>query len=259
MENLNIKPKLILLGAGPGDAELITVKGIKALAKADVVLYDALVNTELLNHTKKEAKRIFVGKRADSKVYSQEEINQMIVEYALNYGNVVRLKGGDPFVFGRGHEELTYAEAFNIEVEIIPGVSSSIAVPELQHIPLTKRGINESFWVITGTNSNGELSKDILKAAQSDATIVILMGMGKLKEIVEVFNNAGKSATPAAIIQNGSLPDEKIGIARVENILETAKQKNLGSPAIIVIGEVVSLHPDSEEILNDKLAISSYS
>jgi uroporphyrin-III C-methyltransferase len=100
-----------------------------------------------------------------------EEINQMIVEYSLTYGHIVRLKGGDPFVFGRGHEELTYAEAFDIEVEVIPGISSSIAVPELQKIPLTKRGINESFWVITGTTSNGELSKDIYKAAQTDATL----------------------------------------------------------------------------------------
>jgi len=259
MTQLEKKPKLTLVGAGPGDAELITLKGIKALAEADVVLYDALVNTELLKHTKKEAKRIFVGKRANTHAYTQEEINQMIVEYALTYGHVIRLKGGDPFVFGRGHEELTYAEAFNIEVEIIPGISSSIAIPELQKIPLTKRGINESFWVTTGTTSNGELSKDIYKAAQTDATVIILMGTGKLKEIVEVFINAGKSATPAAIIQNGSLPDEKIGISNVGNLLETAEKKNLSSPAVIVIGEVVALHPDAEEILNGESAIKSYS
>ena len=256
--NNKIKPKLTLVGAGPGDPELITLKGIKALSKADVVLYDALVNTELLNYTKKEAKRIFVGKRADSHAYTQEEINRMIVEYALTYGNVVRLKGGDPFVFGRGHEELTYAEAFNIDVEIIPGISSAIAVPELQKIPLTKRGTNESFWVITGTTSNGELSKDIYKAAQSDATVVILMGMSKLKEIVEVFINAGKSATPAAIIRNGSLPDEEIGIAEVGNLLEISETMKLSSPSVIVIGEVVALHPDAEKILKRE-KLESYS
>ena len=251
-------PKLTLVGAGPGDPELITLKGVKALSEADVILYDALVNTELLKYTKKNAKRIFVGKKAGFHVYSQEEINRMIVEYALTLGHVVRLKGGDPFVFGRGHEELEYAEAFNIEVEVIPGISSSIAVPELQHIPLTKRGINESFWVITGTTSNGKLSDDIYKAAQSDATIVILMGMKKLKEIIEIFIQAGKSGTPVAIIENGSLPDEKIGIAKIENIIKTANQKNLGSPAIIIIGEVVALHPEAEEIFKEKTVVKSY-
>jgi len=183
----------------------------------------------------------------------------MIVDYAFTYGNVVRLKGGDPFVFGRGHEELEYAETFNIEVEIVPGISSSIAVPGLQQIPLTKRGVNESFWVITGITSSGELSKDIYKAAQTDATIVILMGMGKLKEITDVFTDAGKSTVPVAVIQNGSLPGEKIGIARVENILETVREKKLRSPAVIVIGDVVALHPDAEEILNDKSVLKSYS
>jgi len=248
-----IMPKLTLVGAGPGDAELITVKGIKALSDADVILYDALVNTELLNCTKKEARRIFVGKRANSRVYSQDEINTMIVEYAFTLGHVVRLKGGDPFVFGRGHEELEYAESFNIKVEVIPGISSSYAVPELQHIPLTKRGINESFWVITGTTTNGELSKDIYKAAHTNAAIVILMGMQKLKEISEIFIEAGKSAVPAAIIQNGSLPDERIGIGTVEKLVEISQQKNLSSPAVIIIGEVVALHKKAEGIIKEEL------
>jgi uroporphyrin-III C-methyltransferase len=248
-----IIPKLTLVGGGPGDAELVTLKGIKALSEADVILYDALVNPELLKYTKKVAKRIFVGKRANSHAYTQEEINRLIVEYAFAYGHVVRLKGGDPFVFGRGHEELSYAESFNINVEVIPGVSSSYAVPELQHIPLTKRGINESFWVITGTTSDGELSKDIYKAAFTDATIVVLMGMQKLEEISKIFVEAGKSAIPAAIIQNGSMPDEKIGIGRVENLSEISRKKNLSSPAVIIIGEVVALHPQTEEMLNQEL------
>jgi uroporphyrin-III C-methyltransferase len=255
MENINnkIQPKLTLVGAGPGDAELITLKGIKALKEADVILYDALVNTELLQYTRKEAKRIFVGKKAGLHVYPQSEINKMIVEYALEFGHVVRLKGGDPFVFGRGHEELTYAKEFGIEIEIIPGISSSIAVPELQTIPLTSRGVSESFWVITATTSKGELSKDIYEAAKSNATVVILMGMNKLKEIAEVFINADKSETPAAIIQDGSLKGEKIGIARVKDIVKTAEQNNLSSPAVIVIGEVVSLHHNADGIFNEEL------
>lgn len=255
MENIRreISPKLTLVGAGPGDAELITLKGIKALSEADVILYDALVNTELLKYTQKKAKRVFVGKKAGLHVYSQEEINKMIVEYALTYGHVVRLKGGDPFVFGRGHEELTYAEAFNIEVEVIPGISSSIAVPELQAIPLTKRNVSESFWVITATTSKGELSKDIYEAAKSNATVVILMGMRKLKEIAEVFISSDRSETPAAIIQDGSLKEEKIGISKVRDIVKMAEENNLSSPAVIVIGEVVSLHPNSAGIFNEEL------
>lgn len=253
MENSDLKkiPKLTLVGAGPGDSELITLKGIKALAEADAILYDALVDTELLNYTKKEAKRVFVGKRAQSHVYAQEEINRLIVQYAFEYGHVVRLKGGDSFIFGRGHEELEYVQSFNIKVEIIPGVSSFYAVPELQHIPLTKRGISESFWVITGTTSNGEISDDISKAAQSEATIVILMGMQKLQEISEILVKSGKAELPAAIIQNGSMPGEKIGMGTVKNLAEISEKNNLGSPAVIVIGEVVSLHPEFAESCNE--------
>jgi uroporphyrin-III C-methyltransferase len=248
-----ILPKLTLLGAGPGDAELITVKGIKALSEADVILYDALVNTELLKYTRKKAKRIFVGKKAGLYVYTQEEINKMIVEYALTFGHVVRLKGGDPFVFGRGHEELTYAETFDIEVEIIPGISSSIAVPELQKIPLTKRGVSKSFWVITAMTSKGGLSKDIYEAAKSNATVVILMGMRKLKEIAQAFITADKSETPAAIIQEGSLKEEKIGTSKVKDIVRMAEENNLSSPAVIVIGEVVSLHQNSTGIFKEAI------
>lgn len=259
MENIKEKnsPKLTLVGAGPGDAELITLKGVKALSEADVILYDALVNTELLKYTQKTAKRVFVGKRAGFHVYTQEEINIMIVEYALTFGHVVRLKGGDPFIFGRGHEELTYAEAFNIEVEVIPGISSSTAIPALQGIPLTKRGVSESFWVTTATTSNGELSKDIYEAAKSNATVIILMGMKKIKEIAELFISEGKSETPVAIIQDGSLNEEKMGISQVKNIVQMAEENNLSSPAVIVIGEVVSLHRDSSKLINEDLVLKS--
>lgn len=246
LSDKNISPKLSLVGAGPGDPDLITIKAVKAIADADVILYDALINTELLKYASEKAKKIFVGKRAGKHIYSQEEINKLIIENAFAYGHVVRLKGGDPFVFGRGHEELEYAKSFNIPVEIIPGISSSIAIPELQTIPLTKRGITESFWVITGTTSNGELSNDIYKAAESDATIVILMGMKNLKEISEIFIKAGKGETPAAIIENGSLPNEKIILGKIDTIFNKAAKENISSPSVIVFGEVVSLHPDFE-------------
>lgn len=237
-----MKSKLTLVGAGPGDPDLISVKGIKSLVKADVILYDALVSEELLDYAPAKTKRIYVGKRAGNHSYTQTEINKLIVEYAFSYGHVVRLKGGDPFIFGRGSEEIQYAEAFGIETEIVPGISSSTGIPALQGISLTKRGVNESFWVITGTTSSGKISKDIFLAAQSSATVVILMGIKKLKEITKVFERFGKGETPVAIIQNGSLRNEKIALGTVDTIVEINNGEGIGSPAIIVIGEVVSMH-----------------
>ncbi|PCJ87847.1 MAG: uroporphyrinogen-III C-methyltransferase [Flavobacteriales bacterium] len=234
--------KLTLVGAGPGDPDLISVKGVKAIGAADVILYDALVDDDLLVYAKPSAKKIFVGKRAGKHSRSQTEINMLIVQYAFSHGHVVRIKGGDPFIFGRGHEEMEYAEAFGIEVKVVPGISSSTALPALQGIPLTKRGLNESFWVITGTTRSGELSKDIELAAQSTATIVILMGMRKLREIVSVFTGYDRSETPVVVIQNGSTSKEKIAIGTVDTIVEIAKKKKLSSPAIIVIGDVVGVH-----------------
>lgn len=237
------QPRLTLVGAGPGDIDLITLKAIKALQQADVVLYDALVNPELLQHAPADAPKLFVGKRAGAHSLKQEEINELIVESALAYGHVVRLKGGDPFVFGRGYEELAHADKYNIPTAVVPGISSAIAVPELQQIPLTIRGVNESFWVITGTTKSGDISADIHLAAQSSASVIILMGMGKLAQISEIFTAAGKADTPIAVIQNGSLPDEKIVFGNVHNIVERVETKGVGAPAIIIIGEVVSYHP----------------
>lgn len=236
-------PKLTLVGAGPGDEELITMKGIKALQQADVVLYDALVNPELLKHAPATAPKIFVGKRLGKHHLTQEEINNLIVDSAYSYGHVVRLKGGDSFVFGRGYEELAHADKYNIPTAVVPGISSSIAVPELQQIPLTIRGVNESFWVITGTTSAGEVSADVSLAAQSNSTVIILMGVSKLAQISEIFAAAGKADTPVAVIQNGSLPDEKIALGNVHNIVERVEAKQVGAPAVIVLGEVVNYHP----------------
>lgn len=208
-----------------------------------MVLYDALVNDELLAYAPADVPKVFVGKRAGQHSYKQSEINALLVQYAFSHGHVVRLKGGDSFVFGRGYEELAAADRYSIATAVVPGISSSIAVPELQQIPLTIRGVNESFWVITGTTSTGELSKDIPLAATSDASIIILMGVGKLQQIADVFTAAGKADTAVAVIQNGSLPDEKIAIGNIHNIVERVEAKGVGAPAIIIIGEVVSYHP----------------
>ena len=242
-----MKPKLTLVGAGPGDPELISLKGIKAIQSADVVLYDALVSTELLTYAPAHARIVYVGKRRGRCEFVQQDLNQLIVDYALNYGHVVRLKGGDSFVFGRGYEEITFAKEFGIETTVVPGISSSIAVPALAGIPLTCRGVSESFWVLTGTTKNHTLSKDIAKAAQSTATLVILMGMQHLSQIVQTLLEAGKADTPIAIIQNGSTSDEKIGLGTVRDIIEVTENEGLSNPAIIVIGDVVKLHPHFEK------------
>lgn len=234
-----ITPKITLVGAGPGDIELITLKGIHALKTADVVLYDALVNEEVLNYAPKEAVKIYVGKRNHHHAYTQEQINKLIVDMAYTHGHVVRLKGGDPFVFGRGQEELNYAHAFNIETSVVPGISSSISVPALAGIPVTHRGISESFWVITGTTKDNQLSQDVLLAAKTNATVVILMGLNKLKEIRDVFIQEGKNDTAIALIQDGSLPTQKIALGLMDTIIDIAQENDIKAPAVIVIGEVV--------------------
>jgi len=240
-----IKPKLTLVGAGPGDPDLITLKAIKALASADVILYDALANDVLLEHAREDSIKIFVGKRYGCHALSQDEINILIGEYAFSHGHVVRLKGGDPFVFGRAQEEIDFAGNLGIEVSIVPGISSAIAVPASQMIPLTSRGVAESFWVTTGTTRSGDISSDIKLAAQSTATVIILMAMSKLEQIMDIFGRAGKADTPVAIIQDGTTLNEKMVIGTVRDIHFRAAYAGIGNPAIIVVGEVVNINRNS--------------
>jgi len=202
------EPKLTVVGAGPGDVELITLKAIKALKNANVVLYDALVDVELLQYAT-NAEHIFVGKRRGCYSYQQEQINELIVSRAKSHGHIVRLKGGDPFVFGRGAEEMEYAAS------------------------------TESFWVITGTTKEHKLSTDVELAAKSNATVVILMGMSKLSQIVTLFKKEGKDETPIAIIQNGTRNNEKLGLGTITSIEKEVERQELANPAIIIIGEVV--------------------
>ncbi len=254
-----IQPKVTLVGAGPGDPDLLTLKGAKALAEANVVLYDALANEEILNHAPQKAIKIFVGKKIGNHAYTQDQINQLIVDNALTYGHVVRLKGGDPFVFGRGSEEIEFTQSFGIATVVVPGISSVVAVPASQGISVTKRGISESFWVITGTTSDRKLSDDVALAAQSSATVVILMGMSKLSQIVSLFQKESKGTIPVAIIQNGTTPKEKIGVGTIDSIQEVVAQNKLSSPAIIIIGEVVKESPQLkgfyEEFVNAEIKL----
>ena len=234
---------LSLVGAGPGDPELITLKAIRSIKQADVILYDALANEALLDYAHPDAIKRFVGKRFGCHALSQDEINMLILEYARSHERIVRLKGGDPFVFGRAQEEIEIARQAGIQVEIIPGVSSALAVPAMQMIPLTSRGMAESFWVTTGTTRSGDISNDIRLAAQSTATVIILMAMSKLEAIMDIFKGHNKARTPVAIIQNGTTKDEKWITGTVKDIAFKAEFAGITNPAIIVVGEVVQLHP----------------
>ena len=236
-----IKPKLTLVGAGPGDPDLISVKGIKAIADADVILYDDLACKELLSYAKRRTEKIYVGKRVGKHSHTQEAINELIVHFAGEKGHVVRLKGGDPFIFGRGYEEIEYARTKGVDCHVIPGISSAHAVPALQGIPLTSRGVSQSFWLVTATSKDGSLTRDVDLAAQSTATVVILMGTRKLAQICEAFSGYGKAETPVAIIQNGTLPNEKVVKGTVRTIEALAQDAKISSPAVIVIGETVRL------------------
>lgn len=233
------KPLLTLVGAGPGDPELITLKALKALEAADIVLFDALVSKEILEFIPASTPQISVGKRAGIHSHTQEEINTLIVESAFLYGHVVRLKGGDPFVFGRATEELEYAAGFGIPTRVVPGISSALAVPAAVSIPLTSRGVSESFWVVTGTTMKGGLSSDVALAAQSTATVIILMGLKKLAEITALFKSYGKSDLPVAVIQNGTLATQRHVVGTVSTITDLVKEEDLGSPGIIIAGDVV--------------------
>lgn len=239
MKTTTIQPKISIVGAGPGDPELLTIKAVRALNNADVVLYDALVNKEILKHVPFNVPRIYVGKRKNRHEYSQEQINQLLVSFAYTHGHVVRLKGGDPFVFGRGSEEIAYADSFNIETQYVPGISSSIGVPGLAGIPVTQRGVAESFWVITGTTRENKLSADVFSAARTNATVVILMGLSKISEIAAVFAGENKQDLPVAIIQNGSTGKENHIIGTIKTITDITPLELTEGPGVIVIGEVV--------------------
>lgn len=235
----NIQLKLSVVGAGIGDPELITLKAVKALQNAGAILYDALVNEALLDYAPPSAAKVYVGKRRGEKAFTQEEINERIVAYAHCCGHVVRLKGGDPFVFGRGLEEIQYAQNQGIPAEYIPGVSSAIAGAGAAGIAVTARGASRSFWVLTATTDTGDLNPEIFTAAETSATAVILMGLAKITDIAQAFKAAGKSDLPVAVIQNATLPEQRETFGTIADIAEKVEKAGIGSPAVIVIGEVV--------------------
>ena len=237
MNTTTIIPQLYVMGAGPGDPELITMKGYKILQKAKVILYDNLANKELLDIADDDCEKLYVGKRPYGDYTSQERILELIKEKAFEKGLVVRLKGGDPFIFGRGYEEMLFAREQGIESFFIPGITSMQA-SGFENIPLTHRSVSESVWMVTGTKKDGRLSADLKLAMQSNATVVIYMGMKKLAEIVQTYTEAGNAEMPAAIIQHASLPQQKSVRGMVKDLSALVEQHHLTHPAIIIIGRV---------------------
>jgi uroporphyrinogen III methyltransferase / synthase len=245
---MNKKGKVYLIGAGPGDPGLFTIRGKECLEKADVIVYDYLVNPRLLQHARGESEIIYVGKRSGSKEMSQENINRLLVHRAKEGKIVARLKGGDPFIFGRGGEEAEELFKSGIPFEVVPGVTSASAVPAYAGIPLTHRDFNSSFAVVTGhedpTKEESNLPWESLSKIR---TVVFLMGVKNIEENMKKLIEFGKSPqTPVALITWGTLPKQRTITGNIEEIGRIVKEKKVKSPAIIVVGEVVGLR----EILN---------
>ncbi len=233
--------KVYLTGAGPGDIELLTLKAFRLVKEADVIIYDRLANPDILKEAKDGCKFIYVGKKDSHHILPQEEINELIYQNALQYKTVVRLKGGDPLVFGRGGEEAIYLKERGIDFEFIPGITSAIAVPEYAGIPVTHRGATVSFRVVTGHESRDKKSSQIpWDNYKTDDTIIFLMGLHRLKYITSKLIEIGKAKNyPVAVISRGTTNQEKTIIGTLENIYQ--KAKDLPTPALIVVGKVVNL------------------
>jgi uroporphyrin-III C-methyltransferase len=233
--------KVYLVGAGPGDPGLLTVRGLELLRTTPVIVYDQLVNPALLDEAGSETVKIFVGKRAGRHCIAQEEINGVLIAHAQLGHDVLRLKGGDPFVFGRGGEEAEALADAGIPFEIVPGVSSAIAVPAYAGVPLTHRKFASSFAVVTGHEARKANSNvDWAKLATAVDTLVILMGLTNLAIIVQKLIEHGRSAqTPVAVIRSGTTSNQESVIGTLEDIVE--KSALIEPPALIVVGDVVSL------------------
>jgi uroporphyrinogen III methyltransferase/synthase len=236
--------KVYLVGAGPGDPALITIKGLECLKKADVVIYDRLVDKSLLDIVRPDTEKIFVGKASGYHTIEQAEINQLLVKKAQAGKTVVRLKGGDPFLLGRGGEEAEALATNQVPFEVVPGVSSAIAVPAYAGIPLTHRNLASSFSVITGHEATAKTKSSVSwqRIATGADTLVLLMGIGNLAKITtELIKNGRAPSTPVALIHRGTTPKQQTLVGTLENIVEIAKQSNFKPPAVIVVGEVVRL------------------
>lgn len=233
--------RVYLTGAGPGDIELLTIKALRVIKEADVIIYDRLANPDILHEAKSGCEFVYVGKEDGRHIVPQDDINEVIYQNALKHECVVRLKGGDPFVFGRGGEEALYLHERGVKFEIIPGITSAISAPAYAGIPVTHRGVAVSFRVVTGHESPNKKESQIpWENFKTDDTIVFLMGLHNLPLICKKLIEIGKSRDyPCAIISRGTTKEQSVVIGSLEDIVE--KSKNVPTPALIVIGQVVKL------------------
>jgi len=249
---IGVRGKVSIVGAGPGDPELITIKAIKAIEKAEVVLYDYLVSKELLDYCQDDCEIIYVGKKNRQHTFPQEEINKMLIDYALTGKKIVRLKGGDPFVFGRGAEEILGLKEHDIEFEVIPGITSGVAVPGAAGIPVTLRNVASSVAFFTGhqcANHKTEIQWD--KIATGIDTLVFYMGVTQAPKIIKQLVENGKDAnTPVAMIRWGTLPQQEILKGTLSDIVEKMEERGFKPPAIFIVGEVVAYSEQLSPLIN---------
>jgi uroporphyrin-III C-methyltransferase len=228
-----------LIGAGPGDADLITLKAVKALNKADVVLYDYLANEEILAHAPDTAERIYVSKKAGEHYKTQDEINELIIEQAKNHENVVRLKGGDPFVFGRGGEEILALMEHDIKFVVIPGVTSAIGAPTSLGLPVTHRAVATSVTIVTGHEDPTKPESQVHWDYTAD-TLIILMGIGNIKQNTAEIMKYRSADTPVCAVESGTLPNQNLVFGTLCDIAD----KKINTPAILIIGDVVNMYKE---------------
>ena len=236
-------PSVAIVGAGPGDPDLLTVKALRLIEAAEVVVYDRLVSEAILDLIPKGASRIFAGKTASDHHMPQGEINALLVRLAESGCRVIRLKGGDPFVFGRGGEEALHLADHGIAFEVVPGITSSAGCAAYAGIPLTHRGLSKSVRFVTGNRQNNqELDLDWQDLADPETTLVIYMGRTNVRLIADQLVAAGLAPeTPSAVIYNGTLPDQKSVITRLDGLADAVEATDLAAPTLLVIGRVVSL------------------
>jgi uroporphyrin-III C-methyltransferase len=248
--------RVVLVGAGPGDPELLTLRGAKALAQADMVVYDRLAPPALLELAPPEAERIYVGKEPGRRAVPQDEIERIIVERALGGATVVRLKGGDPFVFGRGGEELAACVEAGVPCEVVPGVSAAVAAPAAAGIPVTHRGLARSFAVVTGSTAHGD-EVDLGEAATATDTLVVLMAAGHLAETCAELIAAGRPEDePAAIVQWAWTPEQRTVVGTLADLPMLAEAVSIGPPATLVVGPVAALTINRDRLASARTARS---
>jgi uroporphyrin-III C-methyltransferase len=236
-----VSGRVVLVGAGPGDPKLITVRGAEVLRAADVVVFDRLVSPELLGHAREDAERVYVGKEPGRSATPQEDISTLLVTHALAGKTVVRLKGGDPFVFGRGGEEALACARAGIPFEVVPGISSAVAAPAFAGIPVTHRGLARSFAVVTGSTAHGD-EVDLARVATATDTLVVLMAAGTLGRACAELMAAGREAgEPAAIVQWAATPEQRTVIGTLATLPGLAREARIGPPATLVVGAVAAL------------------